>query len=266
MRMRSAALVFTSVLASVFLPPSAGYAATSPTARITCDRATDTISTHMSGGAGWLLPNRAVTVQFLVLSGSFVTPTTFAPIPAGGGTTVSTTTGPDGSIDIAGYTRTAPLHTYMFYTETVRATVRDAAGTVLIWNEATCSHDERTTVTLTCDRSARTITAAAGGTSYQLHRSVSVWYTWTRTSRPTATEPGFTRRNLNPPDVNNRVLPTAGSWSDVGYVHSISTDPYYLDESVDVVVWATYVGEVVVTQVVVGRGKASCVYANGQDA
>jgi hypothetical protein len=45
----------------------------------------------------------------------------------------------------------------VFYTETVRVTVRNIAGAAIMTFDGTCNRDLRTTVTLDCDPQAHTV-------------------------------------------------------------------------------------------------------------
>jgi hypothetical protein len=264
--MRIRALTFAAIGALVVaLSPvgsPAAFAMTPLKATITCDRATNTISTALSNGVGNFQPNIRVNVEFLVRTGSYVSSTTHGPIATGGRTTVAATTGLDGSLNATGYTRTAPLNTYLFYTETVRVSVLTLTGGIITTRDATCTNDLRTTVSLECDTEAHTITARASGVNYDQHPRIEVWYTWTETSQAVPEYPGFTRHNTSPPDFRHYLPTTGGAWSDVGYVMPVGFDPYYLSQTVDVLVW-TYYG---ISSIVVGGGTATCVYADHRTA
>jgi hypothetical protein len=110
-------------------------------------------------------------------------------------------------------------------------------------------------VTLTCDHQAHTITARTSGIGYTQPSRVRIEYTYTSTSQATADSPRFTRQNLQPPDFVHYAMPSGGTWSDIGYVHTIAGDPYYLAETVLVTVRGDW-------SIVIGRGETSCVYAD----
>ncbi len=265
MRLRVLVLTLVATVGALLSPVGAAHAAVGPVrASIVCDSATNTISTSASGGGGWFTPNSPINVQFLVYYGSYVTATAENLISAKGSTiTVQTTSAADGSVSVAGYSRSWNASTYIFYTETVRVTATDPATGHASGGDATCTQDPRTTVTLTCDQRAQTITAGAAGDGFTQLASplasngyVRVEYTWTGTSQATADSPAFTRQLPSTPDVTHWVKATAGAWSDVGFVHSVTTNPYYLDQTVVVTVRDNY------NSFVIGRGTASCVYAD----
>jgi hypothetical protein len=226
---------------------------------VTCDPATNTISATFTGGAGsFTTPNQPVTVEFLVYKGSYATTSgTSGVIPTGSRTTVAATIAADGSLNVAGYSRSWQAANYLFYTETARVTIRNSAGQQFFQRDGTCTHDLRTIVRVECDRGARTITASAAGTNYPANGSVRVNYFRTSTQQATPDSPRFTGSNAGPyPDASHTVRAAAsGLWSDVGWVHTITTDPYYLDEKVLVEVLHPM-------GFVIGRGTAFCVYTD----
>lgn len=235
----------------------AGPAAAGTTFRsaIGCDSTTDTITAGVSGGS--LTPGLRVNVEFLVQSGSFVTAATQGSIPQRGQTvTVPAVAAADGSVSATGYSRAWPSGSYLFYTETVSATVRNTAGAFLMSSSATCFRDVRTTVTLSCDPQAHTITAATAGTGYTRTYlgSVRVEYTTVTTRQATRDSLRWRGYNTMPPDFSYNARVTAGAWSDAGYVHNVTGDPYYLDEALTVLVRDN--------GLLVGRGEAGCVYAD----
>jgi hypothetical protein len=262
MRSRVRTLLLGVVVAgSVLLAPAgvADAATGKVQAVVTCDPTTNTITASVASGAGWFAPNSPVTVEFLVYRGSYVTTAgTSGLIPTGSRTTVAATTAADGSLSVTGYTRSWQAANYLFYTETARVTIRNSAGQWMYERDGTCTHDLRTTVSLACDPEARTITASAAGVGYRANGAIRVAYTWSGTSQAAADSLAFTRQAVDQyPYVSHNVTASAtGAWSDVGYVKTVSTDPYYLDHKVNVEVkdyWNGYV---------IGRGSAFCVYAD----
>jgi hypothetical protein len=258
-----ACLLAALVAGSVLLAPVAAASAlpTGPMlAVVACDPTTNTVSASLTSGAGWFTtPNQPVTVEFLVSTGSYATTTgTSGTIPTGSRTTVAATIAADGSLNVAGYTRTWPAASYLFYTETARVAIRNSAGQQLYQRDGTCTHDLRTVVRVDCDTAARTITASAAGTSYPADGSVRVTYRRTTTHQTTRDGPRFTSSILGPgADASHVVRASAsGVWSDVGWVQTVTTDYYYLDQKVDVEVVHPQYG------FVIGRGSASCVYAD----
>lgn len=265
MRIRALPLILAVTVVALLSPARAAYAATALKASITCDSTTNTISTSVSGGQGRFTPNMPVNVRFLAYYGSYATATTESLISAmGSSITVPTTTTADGSVSVAGYTRSWQASDFVFYTETVRVTVLSTAGAELGSSEATCTRDPRTTVTLDCDQEAHTITARSAGvgfTQMAVPGSVRVEYEYSWTQQAAPGYPTFKKALTGTPDAVHRVATTeAGAWSDLGYVHNITTDPYYRDETVVVVVKDPNNG------FIIGRGSAFCVYANHRSA
>jgi hypothetical protein len=261
MRIRSVLLALTVATGTLSvgvgsLGAGTASAATPLTASITCDSATDTISTRLTGT---LVSNFSYVMKFQVLNGSQVTTDGAINSIAAKGSSVSVpvTTGTNPDVDVAGYTRSWPAEDYAFYTETVRVFVLNSSGGQITYRDATCVRDMRTTVNLICDQEAHTITATAAGVGFPTQRPVRAAYTWTSTQQSTAGGPTFTRQSLGTPDVVHSVtVPESGAWSDVGYVQQITSDPYYLSEKV--VVWVRDV----FSNLPVGQGTASCVYAD----
>ncbi len=248
-----AALVATLVP----LVSSAGPAAAGTRLRpaILCDAATNTISTGVSGGI--LVPNRAVRVVFRVQYGSYVTVSgSQGVIPQNGSTTtVPAVTTANGTVDATGYRRSWPARIYTFYTETVYVSITNTTGGQLVSGSATCTRDLRTKVSLTCDQQAHTITARATGTRYPQPSRVRIEYTTTSTWQATADSPRWTGVNLQPPDFVHYATTSGGAWSDLGYVHTFARDPYYMAETLRVTIRSDW-------GMVIGRGEASCVYAD----
>jgi hypothetical protein len=258
--------VVLAVMVAVLLSPArAAYALTPLKASIVCDSTTNTISTSVSGGAGYFTPNMPVNVRFLVYSGTYVTETAEGIVSAvGSSITVPTTTAADGSVSIAGYTRSWQASDYVFYTETVKVSVLNTSGAELGSSQATCTRDLRTTVTLDCDPEAHTITARSAGvgfTQMDWAGSVRVEYLYSTTNQPAPGYPTFTSSlALYPNGVHYPTTTETGSWSDLGYVQTITTDPYYYSETVVVVVRDR------ANSYIIGSGSASCVYADHRSA
>lgn len=259
--MRSRLLVLGALVGAVaaLLPVGTASAATPPKATINCDSRLGWVNTNVTGGAGYLSADMPVQVDFQVFYGSYVTASTASVIPAiGSHRTAAATTGADGSLAVVGYGRGWPIKSDLFYTETLQATITNSAGGELWQGRATCTRDLRTTVTLTCDRTAHTVTAQVAGTGYDKPRldQVVVAYTISSTSQQSAGDPRFTVVSSGP-SISHVVQPdSAGALSDLGYVHQVHSDPdpFYYSETLTV--------EVVdrVTNVTVGRGATACVY------
>ena len=263
MRSRAYALLLAALVAgSLLLAPvgTANAVPNPPQAVVTCDTATNTISATFTSGAGsFTTPNQPVTVEFLVYKGSYATVGgTSGVISTGSRTTVAATIAADGSLNVAGYNRSWQAANYLFYTETARVTIRNSGGQpVYLQRDGTCTHDLRTTVRVECDRGAHTITASAAGASYPANGNVRVNYIRTSTQQATPDSPRFTSFNAGPfPDASHTAMASAsGAWSDVGWVHTITTNPYYLDQKVLVEVLHPM-------GFVIGRGTAFCVYTD----
>jgi hypothetical protein len=262
MRTRFRSLFLTLTVATVTLSgvgslgAGTAAAATPLTASITCDSATNTISTRLTGT---LAPNFSYTMKFTVWSGSQVTTAgTISGLPAWNtSVSVPVTTGSNPDVDVAGYTRSWPAANYVFYTETVRVSVLNSSGGEITWRQGTCVRDLRTTVDLTCDQEAHTITATATGAGFA-RRPTRAEYAYGYTYQPTADSLAFTLQPSSTPDVVHSVpVSESGTWSDVGFVHQEGDDePYFLSENV--VVWVRDVW----SNLPVGQGTASCVYAD----
>jgi hypothetical protein len=255
--MRSRLLVAGLLVGVVSALLSAGpaAAATPPTVTINCDSRLNWVNTSISGGAGYLTPNFPMQVEFRVAYGSYVTASTLSTISTIGSTrTVPATTGADGSISAVGYGHGWQISSDLFYTETVRVTLRTNGGGEIWQAEATCARDLRTVVTLTCDRQAHTVTAQTTGTRYDKPRSspVRVEYTTEIVNQQTADSPGF--GTVGPAGTHPATPDSTGAFADTGFVHPVSDpDPYYHSERVWVVVRD-------VSGVIVGRGAAACLY------
>jgi hypothetical protein len=161
-------------------------------------------------------------------------------------------TRPDGSLSVSGYSRSWQASDYLFYTETVRVTVRNGAGQSLVVKEATCTRDLGTTATIDCDQAAHTITARTAGAGFIRNDPVRIAYFVSATSQATADSPRFSSFSLGTPDIVHTQIPVAGAWSDTGFAINITTDFFYYAESIQVRVTTG-------TGLLVGQGSASCV-------
>jgi hypothetical protein len=261
MRIRTALVAAGVATAGLLAPASPAQAAPVPfVAVVNCDAASGTIKVGTAGGTGYatgseFTPNMPVTVEFQTLRTSWSTTTTDGTTPPGNKITVSATTDAKGGLTITGYTKPWRGKSYQFYGETVRATVRNAQGQYLTYRDGTCTRDVRTVVTLTCDRDGHAITARVTGSRFTRNAWTSVEYTYTSTYQASADSGRWTRRNTSPPDVVHTAKPVDGEWSDVGFTHPVKDDPYYLSETVFVEVRHPH-------GYVIGRGTASCVYAD----
>lgn len=225
---------------------------------IVCDQATGTVSTAVTGGN--FVPNHPLTVDFQVQYGSAVsTAGRQTIIPQRGQTTsVPTRSLADGTVAVTGYSHPWTPSAYVFYTETVRVSVKNSSGYVLSFQDAICTKDPRTTVTLTCDLATLTVTAQTAGVGYAPTRSVGVDYKWVITSQATPTGPRWTQQQLGPyPDVSHARVVTDGAWSDTGYTRTWTAAPYYYRETLTVTVRDLN------TAVIIGRGTATCLTGAG---
>ncbi|RFS86969.1 hypothetical protein D0T12_01535 [Actinomadura spongiicola] len=257
MRMRSALLALTMATFGVGVLSTGTANAASLTASITCDSATNRISTRLTGP---FISNRSFVVRFTVLTGSRVTTGgAIGPLPeSGSSVSVPMTTGSDPNVDVAGYTRSWNASDYAFYSETVRVSLLTPEGVQYTYRDASCSRDERTTVQLRCDPEARTITATTTGVNFAQNRPTQTEYRWLTTHQAEKNSPRFSGPyGDDRPFVTRRVtVSESGSWSDTGYVHNISEDPYYYDQTV------TFKVRDVWSNLLVGQGTAYCLYAN----
>ncbi|TDD33005.1 hypothetical protein E1287_20675 [Actinomadura sp. KC06] len=225
-------------------------------AEITCDASTGKISTRLTGK--WV-PGFAYQAEFRLLTGSFVrTDGSLGRVPQFPAVTGTGTGASNGALNIDGYTRDWNASDYLFYTETVRVIVRNSAGAQVAQKDATCYRDVYTTYTITCDRSAHTVSATVSGTRYRPNGQVVIEYNRVTTSQRAPGEFRWTSMNLGPtPEISHREPTDAnGSWSDLGYSHTFTTDPYYYSQTVHVIVKHT-------DGTVIGRGSDHCVYADG---
>ena len=264
-RMRVLTGLIVLAAAAVLVPSSAALAATSLTANITCDARTGAITTSVSGSL--LLPGEPalVTVEFQRKSGVRITPTTTLTIaPLSPPFRVTTTTTASGDIAAAGYTGSFPLSS-LYYRQTLLATFIDATtGATYTTREATCDYDQRTTVSLTCDQAAHTVTATvagikgqAGSTAVAGHPT-RVGYRSVQISQATANDPRFRGEMLGSGwDIQHRLTQaTDGTWADTGFVHPITSNPYYYAEELTVGVFDA-------NGTFVGSGSAACTLFDG---
>lgn len=269
-RLRTLAGVVVLAAAGLLVPATAAVAATPLTATITCDGATGAITTSTSGNL--LLPGtgpRPVTVEFQRLRGLRVTATTSTPLtPMGQPFTVTTPATDSGDVAATGYTGTFDPATSLYYREAIRVTFKNAVtGAYYTERDATCHYDRRTTVTLTCDPAAGTVTAAVTGVNGQAGaaggsgRASSVGYHIVRISQPKKDEPGFRGESLGGAwDVQHSLTRAAdGTWADTGYVHTITSHPYRFAEELTV-------GVLDSSGNVVGHGTSRCTLFDGSQA
>jgi hypothetical protein len=151
--------------------------------------------------------------------------------------------------------------TSLYYRETIVVTFKNAAiGATYTTREATCDYDQRTTVTLTCDPAAGTVTAAVTGVNGQAGASIGsgraarIGYRYARISQSRKGEPFFRSELFGPGwEIERRLTRAAdGTWTDPGYVHGpVTSNPYYYAEEVTVGILDTF-------GTVVGWGTAKC--------
>ncbi|MFI0371742.1 hypothetical protein ACH35V_28075 [Actinomadura sp. 1N219] len=225
-------------------------------AEITCDASTGKISTRLTGT--WV-PGFAYQAEFRLLTGSFVrTDGSLGWVPQFPAVTGTGTGASNGALNIDGYTRDWNASDYLFYTETVQVIVRNSAGAQVSERKATCNRDARTTYTLTCDPATHTISATVSATRYRSNSRVYVEYNRITTYQYT---PDSTRWTSWPssqkPDISHSALTDAdGNWSDLGYSYTFKSEPYYYEQTVEVIVKLS-------DGTIVGRGSDHCVYADG---
>jgi hypothetical protein len=266
-RLRALACVVVLVVAGLLVPATAATAVTRLIADITCDRETGAITTRVSGT---LLQPAAtgtpVTVEFQRRSGIRVTATTSTSLPRlTPPFTVNTTTTSSGDITASGYTGTFDPASSLYYREVLVATFRNTAtGATYATREATCEYDQRTTVTMTCDPAAHTLTATATGINGQAGaadgsgRPTRIGYHIVTIVQGEKGGPRFRGETLGGVwDVEHRLTQAAdGTWTDTGFVHTYTRDQYYYAEEVTVGVFDAY-GKIV------GGGFATCVLIDG---
>lgn len=264
-RMRTLLTVALLGGTGLLAPATAASAGTPLRVSIVCDAATGTITTAASGGLLWAGPPKPVTVEFQRRTGRNVTPTGWEfinPLAEPFRVTVMSTS--TGEVSATGYTGSFNPATSLYYRETVRVTFSSPTGDHYGAREATCERDLRTTVTLTCDPTAGTVTAAVvgrngrAGNADGYGRPTRVGYQATKTSQETPQDPGFTSHPLDSFDAVHRITQaTDGTWTDTGYVRTITGKPYYYAEEVTVSVWDRFGGGLI------GGGSAKCILFNG---
>jgi hypothetical protein len=266
-RLRALAALVVLATTGLLITPTAAMAAGGLRAYITCDAETGAVTTWTSG---WLLavgtPPTRVTVEFQRSGGRRVSATTSASLPplAQPFTTTATTT-TSGDITATGYTGTFNPATSLFYQEKLIVTFKNAStGAFYTTREASCEYDQRTTVSLTCDPNAGTVTATVAGVNAQAGassgagRPVRIGYRVARTSQSSKDDPAYRSVTLGPGwDVERQLTRAAdGTWTDPGYVHTITRNPYYYAEELTVGILDTY-------GAVVGWGATRCTLFDG---
>jgi hypothetical protein len=261
-RLRTLAGLVVLAATVLLVPPTAAQAATPPLrANITCDAQTGAVRTSASGTLFTPgTPPTPVTVEFQRRGGTVVTATTSAPLKSAAQPfVVRTVSTSSGEVNATGYKTTFNPVTSLFYRENLLVTFKNAAGIALTTLEVSCNHDQRTTVTLTCDPAERTVTATVTGVNGQAGspdgagRPARIGYHIVRTEQSAQYDPRF-RSELGGGawDTERRLTRAAdGTWSDPGYVHSLATTPYYYAEELTVGVFDTY-------GAVVGWGTTRC--------
>jgi hypothetical protein len=265
--MRAFACLVLLATTGLLVPATAAVAATKLTANITCDAETGAITTWASGTL--LTPGTAptsVTVEFQRRSGVRVTVATSTSVPPlAQPFTVRTTTTSAGDVTATGYTGSFSPATSLFYRETLLVTFKNASsGATYTTREATCDYDQRTTVALTCDPTVDTVTAAVAGingnagASSGAGRPTRVGYHIVQIVQSTPDSPRFRGESLGGGwDVQHRLSQAAdGTWADIGYVRTVTSNPYYYAEEVTVGVSDAY-------GTVVGSGTAKCTLIDG---
>ena len=260
-RLRVLAGLVVLAAGALLAPASAAVAATSLTANISCDAETGAITTGVSGTL--LAPGEPtpVLVEFQRKSGVRVTATTALTIsPLGPPFRVTTTTTSSGDIAATGYTGSFSPSSSLYYRQTVLATFKNPdTGSTYTTREATCDYDQRTTVTLTCDPAASTVTATVTGIKGQAGsaggagRPTRIGYRSVQIIQSTADSPVFRGETLGSGwDLQHRLTQSAdGTWADTGFVHPITSNPYYYAEEVTV-------GVLDANGTIVGSGSATC--------
>jgi len=262
MRIRTWLLAGALTAAAVATPTATAQAAAPQPFRavVTCDATTNTFTVGTVGGSPFL-PNQPIKVEFQTLRGSYVTAAgTEDGIYSGSTTTIPATAGPDGNLTMTGIRRAWPAANYVFYTEVVKVTARNAQNQVLNSSEGSCFYDLRTTVTITCDPVARTITASAAGARYLGQRPLTIEYKRT-TVRQATKNSGQWIGTGHHAATHQTTTTAAGDWSDIGYSHPFG-DNYHLSDEVDVSVSARVVTGGWSRHVVIGRGTAKCEYTS----
>lgn len=251
----------------LLITPTAAMAVTPLKAFITCDAETGAITTAASGNllpAG-TAPTR-VTVEFQ-RRGTRVTATTSGPLtPLAQPFTTTATTTASGDIAATGYVGTFSPASSLYYQEQVTVTVKNpASGVTYATREATCAHDLRTTVSMTCDPVATTLTVTVAGingqagTSLGAGRPTRIGYRFSKISQSQKGDPVF--RSDSFPwvwDLERPLTQAAdGTWADPGFVHTPGrSDLNYYAEEVSVGIFD-------MSGTLVGGGAAKCTLING---
>ncbi|MEU8607035.1 hypothetical protein AB0C29_03415 [Actinoplanes sp. NPDC048791] len=267
-RLRTLAGLVVLATTGLLITPAAAQAAQPPLrANITCDSQTGAVKTWASGTLFTPgTPPAPVTVEFQRRGGTVITATTSAPLASAPvPLVVKATSTSSGEVNATGYKTTFNPVTSVFYRENLLVTFKNAAGVTLTTREASCYHDRRTTVTLTCDPAAGTVTVAVAGVNGRAGaangagRPARVGYRFARTVQHDANDPRFRSELLGPGwDFEHRITQAAdGTWSDPAFVDAtITSDPYYYAEELTVSVLDTY-------GAVVGWGTAQCTLFDG---
>ncbi|GAB7046014.1 hypothetical protein [Catenuloplanes indicus] len=265
-RLRALGALIVLATVAPLVPGTAAAAATPPlTVSITCDARTGAITTSTAGTL--LKPGTptAVTVEFARRSAYRITANGIVSLPQRAPAVVTATTNSAGEIAATGYTGTFDPVGSLFYREQVLVTYRNAAtGASYTQRDATCFHDRRTTVALTCDPAAGTVTAVVTGVDGHLPgndlpgRAGRVGYHVATISQTGPDDPRFRGESLGGTwDVWHGISRAAdGTWSDTGYVHAGASRPYYYAEELTVGVFDAY-------GLMVGAGSARCVLFDG---
>lgn len=265
-RLRALAGLVLLAATGLLVPATAATAATKLTATITCDATTGAITTRTSGTllASGSTPT-PVLIEFQRRSGVRVTATASTSLPPlAQPFRVTTTATSAGDVAATGYTGTFTPATSLYYRETLLVTFKNtSSGATYATREATCTHDQRTTVALTCDPVARTVTATVTGRDGQAGaadgagRPAYVAYHVATITQGSKDSPRFRGEALTPWDFQHRLSQAAdGTWSDTGFVHAITRDSYYYAEEVTVGVFDS-------AGTIVGSGFARCTLLDG---
>jgi hypothetical protein len=254
-------LAVVALAALAGLPAGAAAAATTPfAASIVCDAATGTV-TASAGGSGFAA-NYPVRARFTVSDGWYLTTTgAISTVPQRGQTvTVPATVDAAGVLaPVTGYTRAWNPAQYAFYRETVQVEIvhRDT-GAFVATRTARCHRDVRTTLTVTCDPLARTVSATLSGVDATLgvdryganapstatiQRSV----TWFRTGEPVGWSTTYTETKRITRD------PGGATWTLPLFAQDVTAYSSYKVDLVIDVLGAQYGAPV-------GRATGGCTY------
>jgi hypothetical protein len=264
-RVRALASITLLAVTGLLVPATAASASSPLQASITCDPVTGVITTSASGTL--LAPGRPrpVDVEFQRRSGVNLTLTGMTSVPPlAPPLKVSTRSTITGDVAATGYTATFDPATSLYYRESVIVTFMDIGGFVYTTREASCQRDVRTTVTLTCDPAAHTVTAAVAGRNGNAGatngagRASRVGYRTITTSQSAPGEPRFRGGALGDSwDVQRSTVRAAdGTWTDPGYAHTITSSPYYYAEELTIGVFDAFGS-------LVGGGFAKCTLFDG---